>query len=34
VPISTVVVAVVVALLVGCYICGRAAKTDLKTQEL
>jgi hypothetical protein len=34
VPTSVAVVAVVVALLVGCYICGRLAKTDIKTQKL
>jgi hypothetical protein len=32
---TVLIIAVVVALLVGCYVCGRAAaKTDLKTQEL
>lgn len=34
VPVSVVVIAVVAALLIGCYLCGRTAKTDLKTQEL
>jgi hypothetical protein len=34
VPTSLVVIAVVVALLVGCYLCGRAAKTDIKTLKL
>jgi len=35
VPTSVVVIAVVVALLIGCYLCGKAAaKTDIKTQEL
>ena len=36
VPVSAIVIAVVAALMVGCYLCGRAAakKTDIKTQEL
>jgi hypothetical protein len=34
VPATVLIIAVVAALLVGCYLCGRAAKTDLKTQEL
>ncbi len=35
VPVSVVFIVAVVALLIGCYICGRlTAKTDLKTQEL
>jgi len=35
VPVSVVVIAVVAALLIGCYFCGKAtAKTDIKTQEL
>jgi hypothetical protein len=32
---TVLIIAIVVALLIGCYVCGRAtAKTDLKTQEL
>jgi hypothetical protein len=35
VPATVLIIAVVAALLIGCYFCGRAAaKTDLKTQEL
>jgi len=35
VPATVLIIAVVAALMVGCYLCGRAAaKTDLKTQEL
>ena len=35
VPATVLILAVVAALLVGCYLCGRAAaKTDIKTQEL
>jgi len=31
---TVLIIAMVVALLIGCYFCGRTAKTDLKTQEL
>jgi hypothetical protein len=32
VPTTVLIIAVVAALLIGCYVCGRAtAKTDLKT---
>jgi len=35
VPTTVLIIAVVVALLIGCYLCGKAtAKTDIKTQEL
>jgi hypothetical protein len=35
VPTTVLIIAVVAALLIGCYLCGKAtAKTDIKTQEL